>query len=91
VERLITVAEKNKDLLTFLKRLIETGCSYEVAIEDGKITNIYVRIPDNGDWSEVRYGRILGSKVVSYIQTTYRPRIVDGNFIYNHNENKKRV
>ncbi len=83
--RPITVVEKNKDFEKFLAQLRETGCSYEVVIEDGKISKLYVRVPDNGNWSDIRYGRILGSKVVSYKQTIYIPRVVDGKFIYNYN------
>jgi len=83
--RPITVVEKNKDFEKFLAQLRETGCSYEVVIEDGKVSKLYVRVPDNGNWSDIRYGRILGSKVVSYKQTIYIPRVVDGKFIYNYN------
>ena len=83
--RPITVVEKNKDFEKFLAQLRETGCSYEVVIEDGKVSKLYVRVPDNGNWSGIRYGRILGSKVVSYKQTIYIPRVVDGKFIYNYN------
>lgn len=86
--RLITVVEKNEDFEKFLEQLRETGCNYEVIIEDGKVTKLYVRIPDNGDWSDMKYGRILGSKVVCYKQTIYIPRVVDGKFIYNYNGKK---
>ena len=86
--RLITVKEKNKDFEAFLAQLRESGCSYEAVIVDGKITRLYVRIPDNGDWSDISYGRILGSKMLSYIEAVYLPRVVDGKFIYNYNEQK---
>jgi len=82
---LISVKKRNKEFDDFLERLIQTGCSYEAVIENGNVTKLYVRIPDNGNWSDIRYGRILGSKVVSYKQTIYIPRIVDGKFIYNYN------
>jgi len=85
---LISVKKRNKEFDDFLERLIQTGCSYEAVIENGNVTKLYVRIPDNGDWSDMRYGRILGSKVVSYKQTIYIPRIVDGKFIYNYNGKK---
>ena len=45
---------------------------------------------DNGDWKKVKFGRLLGSKVVSYIEVVYLPRIVDGKFIYNYDEKNKR-
>jgi hypothetical protein len=86
--RLITVIEKNKEFEEFLTRLRETNCSYEIVIEDGKVSKLYVRIPDNGDWSDLRYGRIFGSKMVSYKQTIYLPRVVDGKFIFDYNEQK---
>ncbi len=82
---LISVKKRNKEFDDFLERLIQTGCSYEAVIENGNVTKLYVRIPDNGDWKDLKYGRILGSKVVSYKQTIYIPRIVDGKFIYNYN------
>ena len=87
----ITTKDKNRDFELFLERLRETDCSYELIIENGKITKVYVRLPDDGNWRQVRYGRILGSKMVSYIQTVYLPRLVDGNFIYNYNEKTKGV
>ena len=86
----LTTKQHNDEFEIFLERLRETGCSYEVVVEDGKITKLYVRIPDDGNWKPLRFGRIIGSKVVSYIQTVYLPRLVDGNFIYNYDE-KKRV
>ena len=86
--RLITVVEKNKDFEKFLEQLRETGCNYEVIIEDGEITKLYVRIPDNGDWSDIRYGRILGSKMVCYKQKIYIPRVGDGKIIDNYNGEK---
>jgi len=83
---MIAASEKNADLNIFLQQLKDTNCSYELGIEYGKITNLYVRVPDDGNWGKVWFGRIFGSKVISYIQTTYRPRIVDGKFIYDYNE-----
>lgn len=85
----LTTKQRNEEFEIFLERLRETGCSYEIVIEDGKITKLYVRIPDDGDWKPVRFGRIIGSKVVSYIQTVYLPRLVDGNFIYNYDDKKR--
>lgn len=82
---LISVEKRNKEFDDFLTRLRETGCSYEAVVENGNITKLYVRIPDDGNWKDLKYGRILGSKVVSYKQTIYIPRIVDGKFIYNYN------
>jgi hypothetical protein len=86
----LTTKDNNSDFNLFLKRLRETGCSYEVVVEDGKITKLYVRVPDDGNWKRVKFGRIIGSKMVSYIQTVYLPRLVDGNFIYDYNEKNKR-
>jgi hypothetical protein len=91
MERMVTVAEKNKDLEKFLQQIVELGYSYEVVVEQGNITKIYVRAPITDGWGDLWYGRVLGSKVVSYIETTYRPRIVAGKFINNYNEERKRV
>ena len=88
---MVTVVEKNKDLERFLQQIIDIGCSYEVVVEEGKITKIYVRSPITDGWGDLWYGRVLGSKVVSYIETTFRPRVVDGKFINNYNEERKRV
>jgi len=87
----LTTRSNNPEFRLFLKRLKETGCSYEAVVEDGKITKLYVRVPDTGDWKSLRFGRIIGSEVVSYIQTVYLPRLVDGNFIYNYDDKNKRV
>jgi hypothetical protein len=87
----LTTGEKNRELNIFLERLKLTGCLYEMTVENGKITKIYVRRPDDGNWKKVKFGRIIGSEVVSYIQTVYLPRLVDGKFIYNYDETRNTI
>lgn len=86
----LTTNNKNAEFNVFLKQLEETGCSYEMVVENGKIIKLYVRTPSDGVWKGLEYGRIFGSKMVSYIQTVYLPRLVDGKFIYNFNEKNER-
>lgn len=72
----------------WLKRVVETGCSYEVVIEDGEIVRVYVRESDDGNWSNIGHGRVVGTKVLSFKQRVFMPRIIDGKFIADYNGNK---
>lgn len=88
----LTTAEPNREFKLFLERLRKTGCSYELVVENGKITKLYVREQSSVEsWSRLKFGRIIGSEIVSYIQAVYLPRLVDGKFIYNYNEKKERA
>jgi len=82
--------DNSPEFRLFLERLKEAGFSYDAIINDGNIIKVYARMVDNGDWKKIKFGRLLGSKVVSYIEVVYLPRIVDGKFIYNYDEKNKR-
>jgi hypothetical protein len=86
----ITVDNVHPELRTFLERLRLTGCTYELVIENGNIDKIHIKMPDDGNWKDIRYGRIIGSKMVAYKQKVVLPRIIDGKFIYDYNEEKNR-
>lgn len=73
----------HEDFLLWLAQLRELGWTYEIVVEDGYIDKVHLRMPDDGDWSNVRFGRIIGSKVVCYKQMVYLPRLIEGKFIYN--------
>jgi hypothetical protein len=71
--------------MLWLKRVIEIGCSYEIVVEDGEIARVYVREGDDGDWSNITHGRIIGTKVLSFKQRVFMPRLVNGKFISDYN------
>ncbi len=73
----------------WLQRVVEIGCSYEVVIEDGQISRVYVRESDDGDWSNIDHGRIIGSKMLSFKQRVFMPRLLNGNFIEDYNDKKQ--
>jgi len=76
---------ENGEFRRFLEQLKESGFSYDAVIENGNVIKVYARMVDDGDWKHVKYGRLVGTKVVSYIEVVYKPRVVDGKFIYNYN------
>ena len=79
------------DFRIWLERVIEVGCNYEVVIEGGEISRVYVREPDDGDWGNIDHGRIIGSKMLKFKQRVFMPRLINGNFIEDYNEkNQKR-
>lgn len=82
--------DNNPEFKLFLERLKESGFSYDAIVNDGNVIKVYARIVDDGNWKNVKFGRLLGSKMVSYIEVVYLPRIVDGKFIYNYDEKNKR-
>ena len=69
----------------WLERAVAVGCSYEVVIEDGQITRVYIREGDDGDWSNIGHGRVIGTKMLSFKQRVFLPRMVDGKFIADYN------
>lgn len=77
--------EENTEFRRFLEQLKESGFSYDAVIENSNVIKVYARMVDDGNWKRVKYGRLVGTKVVSYIEVVYKPRIVDGKFIYNYN------
>lgn len=83
--RKLSVAQPGKDFQTWLDRVIAVGCSYEIVIEKGEISRVYVKEGDDGDWSNIEHGRVFGTKVLSFKQRVFMPRLVDGKFIADYN------
>lgn len=89
----LTTDRPNHEFNLWLSQVREMGWSCEIVVEGNRIDKIHVKMPaekdnSNGDWRDVEYGRIILSKVVSYKQKVFLPRIVDGKFIYNYSEKK---
>lgn len=70
---------------------IETNCwMFEVVINEGYIMKVLVHQPDNGDWSDVEYGRVEGSNGLRYKQKVFQPAILGDKFIVNHNGKREK-
>lgn len=82
----LRVSDNNREFLKWLRQLKEFGFTYEVVIENGDIQRVYVREDDNGDWSNITYGRIYGSAHVSYKQRVFHPRVVKDKLIIDYHE-----
>jgi len=82
----LRVSDNNREFLKWLMQLKAMGFTYEVVIENGDIQRVYVREDDNGDWSNITYGRIYGSAHVSYKQRVFQPRIVEDKLIIDYHE-----
>ena len=82
----LRVSDNNREFLKWLMQLKAMGFTYEVVIENGDIQRVYVREDDNGDWSNITYGRIYGSADVSYKQRVFQPRIVEDKLIIDYHE-----
>lgn len=66
------------------KVIQDSGWQYEFVIDGGIIVRVYVSVADDGDWRDIRYGRITGAANVAFKQRVYKPAIVNGNFIENY-------
>lgn len=75
----------NPEFKQWLERVTAIGSSYEIIIEDGEIVRVYVREGDDGNWANIGHGRVFGTKVLSFKQRVFFPRIVDGKFIADYN------
>jgi hypothetical protein len=56
----ITASDQPPAFTAWLKQLIGSGLRYEIIINDGLVTCVYVDEPDNGDLSDVKFGRVVG-------------------------------
>jgi hypothetical protein len=82
----LRVSDDNLEFKKWLEQLKGFGFTYEVVIESGDIQRVYVREDDNGDWSNIIYGRIYGSKHTSFKQRVFQPRVVNNKLIIDYNE-----
>ena len=82
----LRVVDNNKDFCKWLEQLKALGYTYEIVIESGNIQRVYVREDDNGDWSDIIYGRIYGSTHVSFKQRVFHPRMVKNKLIIDYHE-----
>jgi len=82
----LRVTDENKEFRKWLSQLKELGFTYEIVIESGNIQRVYVREDDNGDWSNIVYGRIYGSTHVSFKQRVFHPRVVKNKLIIDYHE-----
>lgn len=71
----------------WLQELQGTGYSYEVVIDKGYISHVYVNSVDDGDW-DLAYGRIRGSSGVVLKQKVFKPVIHNGKFKKDISESK---
>lgn len=85
----VNVREKPREFEEFLEQLAKMGFAYEIIIEDYEVKRMYVKEPDNGDWKNIRHGRVLGSSEIRYKWHSYLPRMVDGKFTYDYNDKNK--
>lgn len=65
----------------WVDKLVEKGYEYEIIVRDGCISHIYVNEPDNGSWSDIRYGKVKGNSTVAFKQKVYVPVILNGLFV----------
>lgn len=89
--QLLRTDTQNKEFRQWLRQIEEIGGSYEIVVDDFCIVKVYVKFPQTpgvGEIKKLRYGRIFGTKNVSYIRQTFLPRLIDGKFIYTLNEEK---
>lgn len=88
VER-ISIDSPPPGFLKWVQGVCDNGLRYEIVIESGFVSHVYVSEVDNGDWQSLKgekFLRLLGSSEMKLRQRVYRPRIVHGKFIENYDE-----
>jgi hypothetical protein len=86
----IKVNNQPVELKDWLKHIIDTDCRYEIAVHAGDITFIVVDEPhDGGDFSDLEFGRVVGTKTNAYKQKIYKPALVNGVFVKNYDVKKR--
>lgn len=84
----IQVSNLPQEFLLWLERVKIIGYQYEVLIDHGYVTHINVYEADNGDWSDVQFGKIMGSGLLAIKQKVFKPVILNGNFLENYDAKK---
>ena len=73
------------EFLLWLEQVKAIGCSYEVVIENGEISRVYVRESDDGNWGTIEFGRVHGTKSLSFKERVFMPRLIGDKFIPDYN------
>jgi hypothetical protein len=81
----ISAKSPHKEFRLWLEQVKEVGFGYEIVIENGEVARVYVREGDDGDWSLINHGRVFGTKVISFKQRVFLPRLIDDKFIADYN------
>ena len=75
------------DFWQWVDTVNSTDAHIEVMVEDFLVSKVSVTVPKNREkenpLTNLRFGRYICSKNVSYIKVTMIPRIVNGKFKYN--------
>lgn len=79
------------EFLLWLTDLENAGYSYEVVVNAGYITHVYVNKPLQGNgFGDIYFGRVIGSKHMRITQETYKPVLINRKFVKNLDDDPKR-
>lgn len=76
----IKVNDLPSDFTRWINELKKAKLSFEIVVDNSFISHVYVMEPDNGDWNDLFFGRIIYSAGTSVRQNVYKPIIIDGKF-----------
>ena len=75
--------------IDWIESLIKFGYGCEIVINDGEVNHVVVKMEDNGDWSDVKFGKVILSEGVRFKQRIFKPAIVNNKFIENIDVNER--
>ena len=84
----IDIRNLPEEFKKWLDELLARHANYEMVVSKYKITHVYVRYPDDGNWNDLKYGRVVVSNNIRYKQIVYKPAIV-GDKVYINYDAKK--
>jgi hypothetical protein len=65
----------------WIESLREIGYSIDIIINSSLIERVNVRIPDNGDWSDIEFGKIVMNSYVSHKEKVYKPYLMKNELV----------
>lgn len=91
IAELILAAQKPAEFEQWLKSLEENNCAWEAIINEGYIMRVNVDVPDNGDWSDLEYGRVQGSGGLRFKQKVFQPAMLGNKFTVNYDGKREKA
>jgi hypothetical protein len=75
----IRANKRPKEFDEWIAILKDNGYNYEIVIDRGYISHIYVNSVDDGEW-DLDFGRIKGSRYAVLKQEIFKPVLYNGKF-----------
>ena len=86
-----SIGDPPDGFLKWVQSLCDNELRFEIVVTDYKVSHVYVSEEDDGNWVALKDEKsfsIVGSSELIVRRMVYKPRVVNGKFIANFNEEK---